>query len=116
MNAITRSHSACSPIGGQEQIARLNDCPGIAELFKALADETRTRILSLLQSGELCVCQIAGSMEMSLPAVSHHLRLLKMMRLVSARRDGRQVYYTLLDQHVADLIRIAREHLHEGAR
>lgn len=114
MSAIEKLHPACHSLAEQVQIDHLNDCPEIAELFKVLADETRARILSLLQIGELCVCQIAECMGMSLPAVSHHLRILKMMRLVAARRDGRQVYYTLLDQHVADLIRIAREHLHEG--
>jgi len=88
----------------------LLDVAGLSELFKALADETRTRILYLLSQRELCVCDIALIMEMSLPAVSHHLRLLKVMRLVSYRREGKQVYYRLNDDHVTDLIQTAREH------
>ena len=92
----------------------LLEASGLSELFKALADETRTKILYLLSDGDLCVCEMAELLGMSLPAVSHHLRLLKIMRLVSNRRDGRQVFYTLQDEHVADLIRIAREHFAES--
>ena len=86
---------------------------GLSELFKAMADETRTRILHLLSLKELCVCDLAAVLDMSLPAVSHHLRLLKMMRLVSYRREGKQVYYSLDDQHVVELISVAREHFRE---
>lgn len=91
------------------------DVAGLSEIFKAMADETRTRILHLLSQQELCVCDLALVMEMSLPAVSHHLRLLKMMRLVAYRREGKQVYYRLSDHHVVDLIRVAREHFTEAA-
>ncbi|WP_455383240.1 ArsR/SmtB family transcription factor [Salinispira pacifica] len=83
---------------------------GLSELFRALADETRTRILYLLSEQELCVCDLAHLLEMSLPAVSHHLRLLKMMRLVSPRRAGKQVFYSLEDEHVLSLMRTAQEH------
>lgn len=93
----------------------LLDVAGLSELFKALADETRTRILYLLSQRELCVCDLALIMEMSLPAVSHHLRLLKVMRLVSYRREGKQVYYRLNDDHVTDLIQTARQHYLEEA-
>ena len=86
---------------------------GLSEIFKAMADETRTRILHLLSQQELCVCDLALIMEMSLPAVSHHLRLLKIMRLVAYRREGKQVYYRLDDDHVVDLIRVARDHFAE---
>ena len=79
---------------------------GLSELFRVLADETRTKILYLLSEQELCVCDLAYLLEMSLPAVSHHLRLLKVMRLVRHRRDGKQVYYTLDDDHVLSLIQI----------
>lgn len=86
---------------------------GLSEIFKALGDETRTRILYLLSLKELCVCDIAEIMEMSLPAVSHHLRLLKMMRIVKNRRDGKNVFYSLDDDHVLELIRMAKEHFEE---
>ena len=68
--------------------ARLLEVAGLSELFKVLGDETRTRILYLLSLKELCVCDIAEIMEMSLPAVSHHLRLLKALRIVKYRRGG----------------------------
>jgi len=83
---------------------------GLSELFRALADETRTKILYLLSQDELCVCDLAFLLDMTLPAVSHHLRLLRTMRLVSSRRDGKQVFYTLDDDHVLALIEVAREH------
>lgn len=83
---------------------------GLSELFRALADETRTRILYLLSKQELCVCDLAYLLEMSLPAISHHLRLLKIMRLVRTRRSGKQVFYSLEDEHVVSLILTAREH------
>lgn len=93
---------------------RLIEVAGLSELFKVLGDETRTRILYLLSLQELCVCDIAEVMEMSLPAVSHHLRLLKAHRIVKYRREGRLVYYSLDDGHVVNLIRVAQEHFAEG--
>src|SRR5690606_895726 len=89
---------------------KLLEVAGLSELFKALADENRTQILYLLSFQELCVCDIADVLEMSLPAVSHHLRLLKAMRLVTYRREGKQVYYSLADDHIVGLIRLAQEH------
>ena len=83
---------------------------GLSELFRALSDESRTKILHLLSEQELCVCDIAHLLEASLPAVSHHLRLLKIMRLVRSRKAGKQVFYMLDDEHVHSLIRVAREH------
>lgn len=86
---------------------------GISELFKALSDETRTRILYLLAGRELCVCDLADILEMSLPAVSHHLRLLRTMRLVKYRREGKQAFYSLDDDHIVRLIDVAKEHYAE---
>ena len=86
---------------------------GLSEIFKALGDETRTKILYLLAHQELCVCDLASVLGMSLPAISHHLRLLKMLRLVRCRRDGRMVYYSLDDEHVLSLIREAQAHFAE---
>lgn len=87
---------------------------GLSELFRALADETRTKILYLLSQQELCVCDLSFLLDMSLPAISHHLRLLKAMRLVRSRRDGKQMFYTLDDHHVLGLIQLAREHYIDG--
>lgn len=87
---------------------------GLSEIFKVLGDETRTKILYLLAHRKLCVCDIAVILEMSLPAVSHHLRLLKALRLVKYVRDGKMVYYSLDDEHILNLIREAQEHFAEG--
>lgn len=90
--------------------ASLLDVAGLSELFKALADETRIKILYLLSQQELCVCDLAFLMEMSMPAVSHHLRLLKALRLARSRKDGKLVFYSLEDNHVLALIEQARVH------
>lgn len=86
------------------------EASGLSELFRALSDETRTKIVYLLSEQELCVCDIAHLLDASLPAVSHHLRLLKIMRLVKSRKEGKQVFYSLDDGHVLSLIRVAQEH------
>ena len=75
----------------------------VAELFKALSDPTRIRIISLLAHAELCVGDLCLVLGMSQPAVSHQLRLLRTLRIVSARKQGRQVFYTLVDEHIHDL-------------
>lgn len=95
---------------------RMAEASGLSELFRALADDTRTRILYLLSEQELCVCDLAYLLDMSLPAVSHHLRLLRLNRLVHGRRAGKQVFYTLDDDHVVSLIRTAQAHYAEGAQ
>jgi DNA-binding transcriptional ArsR family regulator len=83
----------------------------LAETFKALADPTRVRILHALSHAELCVGDLAAVLEMSESAVSHQLRLLRSLRVVRARRDGKLVYYTLDDEHVTRLFQISLEHL-----
>ena len=92
----------------------LLEVSGVSELFKALSDETRTKILYLLADGELCVCDMADILGMSLPAVSHHLRLLRTMRLVKYRRQGKQAYYSLDDEHIVQLIKVAQAHFSEA--
>lgn len=100
-----------------EQVARLRDrlveVAGLSELFGVLADETRTKIVYVLAEAELCVCDLAALLDLSLPAVSHHLRLLRAMRLVKYRREGKNVYYSLADDHVLRLIQVAQEHYAE---
>ena len=76
----------------------------VADLFKALADPTRVRIISLLAHTELCVGDLCLVLGMSQPAVSHQLRLLRNLRIVNGRKDGRHVFYTLTDQHVHELL------------
>jgi len=85
----------------------------LAATFRILGDPTRVRIIDVLASGELCVCDIAELVGMSESAVSHQLRLLRGMRLVRPRRSGRQVYYTLDDQHIIALFRQGLRHVLE---
>src|SRR4051812_16412777 len=75
----------------------------LAETFKALGDVTRVRILDAISGTERCVCDIATAIGQSESAVSHQLRLLRGMRLVRARRAGRQVFYALDDHHIVAL-------------
>jgi ArsR family transcriptional regulator len=86
----------------------------LAETFKALSDPTRVRIVSLLVDDELCVCDLATALGMSQSAVSHQLRTLRDLRLVRWRRDGRQIFYALDDDHVADLFRRGLDHVSHG--
>src|SRR5437870_6158544 len=88
----------------------------LAETFKVLGDPTRVRILDALSRSELCVCDIARLLGLSESAVSHQLRLLRGMRLVRPRRDGRMVFYTLDDQHIVRLFKQGLEHVEERAR
>lgn len=74
-----------------------------AELFKALSDPTRVRIVGLLAHTELCVGDLCLVLGMSQPAVSHHLRLLRTLRIVETRKDGKHVFYTLVDEHIHQL-------------
>jgi ArsR family transcriptional regulator len=104
-----RVRAALAHLVDHDQAGRL------AEIFTALSDATRVRIVSLLADAELCVCDLAAALGMSQSAVSHQLRTLRDLRLVRWRRDGRQVFYTLDDEHVADLYYRALEHVgHEG--
>ena len=85
----------------------------LAETFRVLGDPTRVRILDALAGGELCVCDIASLVGMSESAVSHQLRLLRTMRLVRPRRAGRQVFYSVDDHHILELMRLAGTHVEE---
>ena len=85
----------------------------MAELFKMFGDSTRIKILSLLFEGEKCVQEITEASGSSQSAVSHQLRLLKQARLVRSRRNGRQICYSLADDHVKTILGMAKEHLEE---
>jgi len=86
----------------------------LADLFSALSDPTRLRIISVLLDSELNVGDIAAQLTMTESAVSHQLRGLRQLRLVRGRKNGRQVYYALDDDHVAKLYRLGLEHVEHG--
>ena len=85
----------------------------IGELFKGFADPTRVHILYLLAEGELCVNDIAERVELSQSAISHQLRILKQMQLIKFRRDGKNVVYSLADDHVKTILQMGLEHVLE---
>lgn len=86
----------------------------MAELFQTLSDPTRVRIISTLVEGEMNVGSLAEAIDMERSAVSHQLRGLRQMRLVRARKVGRQVIYCLEDEHVATLYHQGLDHLQHG--
>ncbi len=86
----------------------------LADLFSALSDPTRLRIISLLLDGERNVGELASQLAMTESAVSHQLRGLRQLRLVRSRKDGRQVFYALDDDHVEELYRLGLEHVEHG--
>ena len=88
---------------------------GLADTFSALGDPTRVRILDALSHGELCVCDLAAVLKLSQSAVSHQLRLLRGMRLVRPRRDGRVVFYSLDDQHIISIFKQTLQHVEESS-
>ena len=95
-------------------ILKENTFTHLADLFSALSDPTRLRIISILLEGELNVGDIASQLGMTESAVSHQLRGLRQLHLVSSRKDGRQVYYALDDDHVARLYRLGLDHVEHG--
>jgi DNA-binding transcriptional ArsR family regulator len=96
----------------RERLVSAAEAEQLAGMFRLLGDPTRARLLyALLEAGELCVCDLAATVDVSEPAVSHALRLLRTAGVVRNRRDGRMVYYRLDDAHVRMLLDLSREHL-----
>ena len=85
----------------------------LAELFKVFGDSTRVRILFALFESELCVCDISESLDMTQSAVSHQLQILRTNKLVKSRREGKQMYYSLADEHVVTIIAQGLSHILE---
>jgi DNA-binding transcriptional ArsR family regulator len=87
---------------------------GLSRIFKVLGDETRAKIVyALAQADRLCVCDIAQIVGLSLPAVSHHLRVLRELDIARANKEGKMVFYSLADEHVASLVKQGAEHAGE---
>jgi ArsR family transcriptional regulator len=86
----------------------------VAELFRTFSDTSRVRIMSALLDGEKNVTALARLVEISESAVSHHMRGLRQMRIVTSRRDGKEVYYSLTDSHIITLFRQGVQHVRDG--
>ena len=96
-----------------EQMPEEEELYDLAELFKVFGDSTRIRILFVLFEAEVCVCDLAESLNMTQPAISHQLKILKQAKLVKSRREGKSVFYSLADGHVRTIIAQGREHIEE---
>lgn len=92
----------------EEEISDLSD------LFKVFGDSTRLKILFVLFEAEVCVCDLAEALNMTQSAVSHQLKALRQSKLVSSRREGKSVFYSLADSHVSSIIAQGREHIEES--
>ena len=90
-----------------------NNMQDLAELFKVFGDTTRIRILFVLLESEMCVCDMAETLNMTQSAISHQLRLLKSNGLIRARRQGKSVFYSLADEHVRTIMEQGWEHILE---
>lgn len=97
----------------QPEVLSVDKAQQMAEFFSALADPSRLRLMSALAHRELCVCDLAAAVKVSESAVSHQLRILRSQRLVKYRREGRNVYYSLADQHIISLYQEVADHLQE---
>ena len=97
-----------------ERIPDKQNIEQIAELFKAFGDATRVQILFLLlREEELCVSQITEEVDLSQSAISHQLRILKQMHLIKYRRNGKNIVYSLADDHVRTILQMGLEHIME---
>lgn len=85
----------------------------LADFYKVFADVTRIRILCVLLESEMCVCDLAEVLSMTQSAISHQLRVLKQMKLVKNRREGKTVFYSLADGHIQSIISQGMEHITE---
>lgn len=107
----------CINPGKVRRIARLfpktEALTELSDLFQLLSDRNRIKILYALSREEVCVCDLSALLGMSDSAVSHQLRLLRALRLVKSRKQGREVYYSLSDDHVTRLLEMCMQHENE---
>lgn len=111
----------CDTVCAHENIIRKveDEMPGeetireLADFYKVFGDATRVRILCVLLRAEVCVCDLAEILGMTQSAISHQLRILKQMKLVKNRREGKTVYYSLADGHIQTIISQGMEHIAE---
>lgn len=103
------NHSTVKP----EDMLPDEDICDLADFFKVFGDSSRLKVLWALHQGELCVTHLAELLGMSAPAISHQLKILRQSHLVRTRRDGKNVYYSLADDHVQRILEMGLEHTDE---
>ena len=104
----------------KEILKKINDATppdeeldSVADFFKMFGDNTRLKTMLALQQSELCVMDIAEALSMTQSAISHQLKVLKQQDLVKARRDGKTIYYSLADDHIATILSTGIDHIEE---
>ena len=97
----------------KKKMLKEKDYDEMSLIFDMFGDSTRLKIMSCLFTSELCVSDIATLLEMSTSAVSHQLASLKKTKLVTTRKIGKNVYYSMADEHIENIYRMALEHIHE---
>lgn len=97
----------------KEQLLKEEELKDLADFFKVFADTTRIKILCVLLKSEMCVCDLAQTLNMTQSAISHQLRILKQMKLVKNRREGKTVFYSLADSHIETIMNQGMEHIRE---
>ena len=97
----------------QAHMPEAEELQDLADFFKLFGDSTRIRILYVLFQSEMCVCDLAQTLNMTQSAISHQLRVLKQMKLVSNRREGKTVFYSLADGHIKTIMNQGMEHIRE---
>jgi DNA-binding transcriptional ArsR family regulator len=117
---LVEDHGCLVRIIHPEKVARARaeaiperDVERLTQIYKALSDPTRMRILLALQGEEMCVCDLAALLGVSESAVSHQMRRLKDLALVRGRREAQVLYYSLDDHHIDNLMRLSLEHIRE---
>lgn len=97
----------------REYLAKYPELDSMSDLFKAVADPGRLKIVLALATREMCVCDLAALLDVSESAASHQIRILRNMNLVRNRREGQVLYYRLVDDHVMQLASVAHDHVRE---
>lgn len=97
----------------QDHMPEGGELRDLADFFKVFGDSTRIKILYVLWQSEMCVCDLAQALNMSQSAISHQLRVLKQMKLVTNRREGKTVFYSLADSHIKTIMNQGMEHIRE---
>jgi ArsR family transcriptional regulator len=115
-NCQTRHIHTDNVAKARRVIPKSEEIKGLADMFKALGDPTRLKIVTALVAVELCVCDLSAVCGLSESAVSHQLRILRNLRIVKYRREGKIVYYRLDDDHVESLVRQSLAHIFEDHR
>lgn len=85
----------------------------LSDFFKIIGDGTRIKILWTLYKNEMCVCDISATLSMTKSAISHQLKVLREANLVKNRREGKEIFYSLADDHIEDILKIAQQHINE---